>query len=114
MESLSNRLLHIDSLKQQEDCFRKILEDEINRFIADMRNNNTKRKTMCDARLLHSWMEANLGDKRNAEFISPAELDSVLARFFLSIRKPDWTEHEPESIKSNKYKQVFEGEKVLI
>ena len=65
-----------------------------------MRNNNTKRKTICDVKLFYSWMEAKLGDRRHAEFIPPSELDSVLARFFLSIRKPDLTEYEPESIKS--------------
>ena len=45
-------------------------------------------------------MEAKLGDRRHAEFIPPSELDSVLAIFFLSIRKWDLKEYEPESIKS--------------
>ena len=76
------------------------MEVETDQLIENMRNNNTKRKTICDAKLLHSWMEAKLGDRRHAEFIPPYELDSVLARFFLSIRKPDLTEYKPESIKS--------------
>ena len=101
LESLSNRLLQIDSLiEEREDRFRDVSEVETDRFIEDMKNNNTKRKTICDVKLLHSWMEAKLGDRRRAEFIPPSELDSVLARFFLSIRKPDLTEYEPESIKS--------------
>ena len=97
LESPSNRLLQIDSLiEEKEDHFRDVSEVETDRFIEDMKNNNTKRKTI----LLHSWMEAKLGDRRHAEFIPPSELDSVLARFFLSIRKPDLTEYKPESIKS--------------
>ena len=101
LKLLSNRLLQIDSLiEEREDRFRDISEVETDKFIEYMRYNNTKRKTICDVKLFYSWMEAKLGDMRHAEFIPPSELDSELARFFLSIRKPDLTEYEPESIKS--------------
>ena len=81
LDSLSNRLLQIDSLiEEREDRFRDVSEVETDRFIENMKNNNTKRKTICDLKLLHWWMEAKLGERRHAEFIPPSELDSVLAR----------------------------------
>ena len=54
LESLSNRLLQIDSIiEEREDSFRDISEVETDKFIENMRNNNTKR--ICDAgSMLHT------------------------------------------------------------
>ena len=54
MFGVTFRLLQIDSIiEEREDRFRYIFEVETDRFIEKMRNKNTKRKTICDAKLLH-------------------------------------------------------------
>ena len=101
LERLSNRMLDLDGQTEERNRrFREISIERSHTFVDDIKNRNTKRKTASDVNLLHSWMSEKLRDNRKAEFIPPSELDSILARFFLSIRKPDLTEYEPESIKS--------------
>ena len=101
LEILSNRMLDLDGLTEERNRrFREISLERTHNFVENMKNPNTKRKTVGDVNLLHSWMVEKLGDNRKVEFIPPADLDSILARFFLSIRKPDLTEYEPESLKS--------------
>ena len=83
-------MLDLDSLvEDRERRFREVSVEKTHTFVEDMKNPNTKPKTTGDVNLLHSWMVGKLGDTRKVEFIPPAELDSILARFFLSIRKPD-------------------------
>ena len=56
LELLSNRLLQIDSIiEERDDCFRDVSEVETDQYIENMRNNNTKRKRICDAgSMLHT------------------------------------------------------------
>ena len=54
MFGVTFRLLQIDSItEEREDGFRYISEVETDWFIENMRNKHTKRKTICDVKLLH-------------------------------------------------------------
>lgn len=56
-------------------------------FVENSKNLNTKRATEGHIRLFRAWLQATNHDQRNPEEIPGTELDNLLARFFLGIRK---------------------------
>ena len=73
--------------------------DDTSAFVDSMKNINTKRKTSSDLNILYKWM-VKQNDNRSIEEIPPAELDKVLARFFMSVKKEDGSPYEPTTVKS--------------
>ncbi|XP_071135768.1 uncharacterized protein KIAA1958-like [Mytilus edulis] len=76
-----------------------ITNDDTSNFIEEMKNDNTKRKTKSDIKLLTEWLKAN-NELRAIEDISVPELNQYLARFYLSVRSRKNEEYEPDSLKS--------------
>ena len=72
---------------------------EIQEFIEDNKNPNTKRKTISDLKQLLIFKD-NLGDRRCLEEMPAQELDCLLSRFFFSLKKADGTDYEPGSLTS--------------
>ena len=79
--------------------FVSIEEDDIDGFINDQENRNTLKKTLCDMKLLKSFLETQ-NENRRLETIPPSELNDVLCKFFLSVRKPDGSNYEPNTLRS--------------
>lgn len=68
-------------------------------FVDKMKNVNTKRKTDSDIRLFQSYLDS-IGNQTTLEYIPPQEMDTLLARFFLNVRKTDGSEYEPGTLHS--------------
>lgn len=79
---------------------RKRLNDEdLDRFIEQQKNKNTKRKTESDIRKWYQWCEEH-GENREVKNIPQAELDRLLAHFFVTIKRKDGTLYEPDTLTS--------------
>ena len=74
-------------------------EAETFNFVESMKNPNTKAKTMSDLKKFNEWL-LSVGEERSIETIAPENLDLYMARFFLSIKKKNDKEYEPDSLKS--------------
>lgn len=87
--------------------YHSITDEDTYTFIEDLKNSNTKRKTISDCKIFTNWLKSE-NEIRNLEVIPAADLDNYLARFFLAVRNQKQEESEPDSIKSiqasiNKY-----------
>ena len=70
---------------------------EVEEFIDNEENSNTRRKTKNNMALLSSFM-AKEKENRQFEEILPQELDNYLSRFLLSVRKKNGDEYEPPNL----------------
>ncbi|CAC5385929.1 unnamed protein product [Mytilus coruscus] len=79
-----------------------------------MKNDNTKRKTKSDVKLLTEWLREN-NELRAVEDISVPELNQYLARFYLSVRSRKNEEHlmEKNGINILKDKEFHHSREVL-
>lgn len=82
-----------------DERFMTVTNDDTSNFIEEMKNDNTKRKTKSDIKLLTEWLKEN-NELRAIEDISVPELNQYLARFYLSVRSRKNEEYEPDSLKS--------------
>lgn len=85
--------------KEQNNRFVLHSENMVKDFIEEKKNINTSVKTKSDTRLFRKFLQAN-SEKRPVKDIPYPELDKLLARFFLSVRKTDGNEYEPTSLVS--------------
>lgn len=65
------------------------------KFLQDNANKNTIYKTKSDMKLFYDWAQEN-DEMRKVEEIPHPELDMLLARFQLGVRKRDGTEYAPD------------------
>jgi len=70
---------------------------EVEEFIDNEENSNTRRKTKNNMVLLRSFM-AKEKENRQFEEILPQELDNYLSRILLSVRKKNGDEYEPPTL----------------
>ncbi|XP_078606551.1 uncharacterized protein LOC144879184 [Branchiostoma floridae x Branchiostoma japonicum] len=68
-------------------------------YIDKEKNLNTERKTEADISHFLLFLEAN-GEERRPENMSVEDLDELLGRFFLGIRKDSGEEYESDSLPS--------------
>jgi hypothetical protein len=79
---------------------KKPLNDEdIEKFVDQQKNTNTKRKTESDLRKWCQWSEEH-GETRELKDIPPVELDRLLSHFFVTVRKNDGSLYEPDTLSS--------------
>ena len=69
-------------------------EVEIEKFLQEQKSKNTQYKTKSD---LNAWKKfcESLKESRAIENIPANELDLLLSKFFISVRKTNGTEYEP-------------------
>ena len=69
-------------------------EVEIEKFLQEQKSENTQYKTKSD---LNAWKKfcESLKESRAIENIPANELDLLLSKFFISVRKQNGTEYEP-------------------
>ena len=72
---------------------------DVDQFIANTVNRNTKLKTTQDINLLKSYL-ATQGEFRGISSIPPNELCNYVSGFLFSVRKKDGTEYEPISLRA--------------
>ncbi len=98
LESLASRLMELDGLIQERDRHVEISEEDTSNLIKNMENSNTRRKTEYDTKLFCDWL-VGVDEQRRLIDIPPGELDILLSRFFMSARKADGSNYEPDSLK---------------
>ena len=70
---------------------------EVEEFIDNEENSNTRKKTKNNMALLSSFT-AKEKENRQFEEMRPQELDNYLSRFLLSVRKENRDEYEPPTL----------------
>ena len=79
--------------------FKDVSQEDTDAFLLENINKNTAYKTKGDLRIFTEWLQ-QYGEERDFHEISGSEMDSLLARFCLSVRKKDQSEYEPDTISS--------------
>ena len=75
-------------------------QEKIEEFIHNQKAKSTRTKTKSDLKVFHRYLETiNRGGKQ-IEHISKAELDHLLCKFFIDVRKANGDEYEPSSLSS--------------
>ena len=78
-------------------------DDEIKDFLEAQLPKNTKEKTKTDLDIFKQWMKSALPrDQRQIHEIPPNQLNQYLRSFFLTVKKQNGEEYEPESLKGIK------------
>ena len=68
-------------------------------FIDQQRSENTKSKTKCDVNIFKTFI-LNLNETRELEQIPVKELDKLLCKFFMTIKRKDGNNYEPDTLTS--------------
>ncbi|XP_045159791.1 uncharacterized protein KIAA1958-like [Mercenaria mercenaria] len=122
LRMLADDLLDLKSLAEQEDLdileskreielvdgdvqmtdvnkqrFATVEDGDTDSFIEENKNKNTSYQTKSDLKIFSDWAQS-VGELRPVETIPMEELDSLLARFYLAVRKRDGSEYEPDTI----------------
>ena len=75
-----------------------LLDDsELQEFVEQQKNVNTKRKTQSDLRRWYSWCKS-VGETRDIGDIPPEQLDRLLGHFYVKVRKSNGEKYEPDSL----------------
>ena len=91
--------LHVLSDIQNTIDKKPLNDEDIEKFVDQQKNTNTKRKTDSDLRKWYQWSEEH-GETRELKDIPPAELDRLLSHFFVTVRKNDGSLYEPHTLSS--------------
>ena len=77
-----------------------VQSDDIPNFVNQQKNRNTLSKTFYDLKLLTSFLhQETINEHRPIYQIPPKELCTLLCRFFLSVRKADGSNYEPNTLR---------------
>ena len=74
-------------------------DSKISSFIEANRNSNTTKKTKTDLNVWTRWCNS-INERRPMEDIPPGKLNSLLAHFFIKVRKLNGEEFEPGTLTS--------------
>ncbi|XP_070547977.1 uncharacterized protein KIAA1958-like [Ptychodera flava] len=80
--------------------FANVSTDDVSVLVSTQKNKNTEMKTMREVAVFEEWRQSMTTEIRRIEDIPPPELDPLLGRFYLSVRKKNGEEYEPDSISS--------------
>ena len=97
MNRLAQNVLELEDRIEERDCAAEQMT--IDEFIDQMRNKNISRKTNSDVNKLKTWL-SDQNELREFHEIPPQELDLLLARFFMTAKKCDGGDYEPDTLKS--------------
>ena len=79
--------------------FVEVSDDDVNAFSEQQENENTKKKTLYDLKIFREFLET-CDEKREIENITPVELQAIIKKFVLAVRKKNDDEYEPSSIRA--------------
>ena len=89
-------------------------DDEIKDFLEAQVPKNTKEKTKTDLDIFKRWMKSALPrDQRQIHEIPPNQFNQYLRSFFLTVKKQNGEEYEPESLKGLKKNSLRKKESCL-
>ena len=77
-----------------------VSDDDVNAFSKQQENENTEKKTLYGLKIFREFLET-CDEKREIENITPAELQAIVKKFVLAVRKKkNGDEYEPSSIRA--------------
>ena len=79
--------------------FASISDLEVKEFTEKLENENTKKKTLYDIKVFKEYLDA-CDEKREIEDITPVELQEIIKKFVLAVRKKNGEEYEPSSLRA--------------
>ncbi|XP_070538488.1 uncharacterized protein KIAA1958-like [Ptychodera flava] len=80
--------------------FAKVLTDDVSVLVSTQKNKNTEMKTMQEVTEFEEWRQSMTTEIHCIEDVPPPELDPLVGRFYLGVRKKTRKEYEPDSISS--------------
>ena len=110
IQGLANRILQLEEISEEErdikhenvsndvPRFRAVSQKDTDEMIEKQKNKNTVSKTKSDMKLFTTWLACVEGENRLPEEIPAMELNNYLGKFYLSVRKTDGKEYEPDSL----------------
>ena len=93
---------HIDTFSELEEHsgrFSEVSESDVEKFIEEEENVNTKKETFQDLKLVKKFLVEERQEIREIEKIPPTELDSYLSQFVLAARTKTGKDYEPSSLR---------------
>ena len=63
-----------------------VSDDDVNAFSEQQENENTKKKTLYDLKIFREFLET-CDEKREIENVTPVELQAIIKKFVLAVRK---------------------------
>ena len=75
------------------------ISDEVKEFTEKLENENTKKKTLYAIKVFKEYLDA-CDEKREIEDITPVELQEIIKKFVLAVRKKNGEEYEPSSLRA--------------
>ena len=93
---------HIDTFSELEEHpgrFAEVLERDVEKFIEEEENANTKKRTFYDLKLVKKFLVEERHEIREIEKIPPTELDGYLSQFVLAARTKTGKDYEPSSLR---------------
>ena len=82
--------------------FASISDEEVKEFTEKLEKENTRKKTLYDIKVFKEYLDA-CDEKREIEDITPVELQEIIKKFVLAVRKKNgkkWKEYEPSSLRA--------------
>ena len=92
----SNEIQKADPSKSSR--FQAVPDADVDKFNQDHENDNTQRKTLGHIKLLTQYLVQN-GENRQIHEIPPLELDALLCKFIIGVRRKNGEEYEPSYLR---------------
>ena len=83
-----------------------LIDTDVDDFIEEEENINTKKKTELDLALVNSFIFKENENRRRLEETPPQELDLYLSKFILAVRKKNGDEYEPTTLRGKERKKL--------
>ena len=75
-------------------------QEKIEEFILNQKAKTTITKTKSDMKVFQRFLETVKKGEKQIEYLPKAELDHLLCKFFINVRKANGDEYEPSSLSS--------------
>ena len=75
-------------------------QEKIEEFIHNQKAKTTITKTKSDTKIFQRYLETINEGEKQIEYLLKAELDHLLCKFFINVRKANGDEYEPSSLSS--------------
>ncbi|XP_071139212.1 uncharacterized protein KIAA1958-like [Mytilus edulis] len=77
--------------------YKSVTLEDTDKFLQNNKNKNTTYKTNSDLKMFYDWCRSN-GNLRLVEDVPAEELDVLLSRFYIGVRRKDGEEFEPGTL----------------
>ena len=79
--------------------FASISDEEVKEFTEKLENESSKKKTLYDIKVFTEYLDA-CDEKKEIEDITPAELQEIIKKFVLAVRKKNGEEYETSPLRA--------------